>query len=124
VRSPLKRFIPLLIIGAVGVWIWKGGSGLFPADHQLIWQIPGEWRTVRAVEIQIWDEDELLKREELSFPRGLTGDITQKLSLKQGSYRARVFVRREDQPNSISWSWPVRIGGDESVLIALPEQRR
>ena len=101
-KSPLWTRLPFLLVAAVGIFFWQGGLGLFPAERELIWRVPGPYSTVRRVEVQVYAGDELLKREEWSLPGGLTLDPTEKLALKEGEYRAQLLVWREgkDQPDA------------------------
>lgn len=88
--------LPVLALVALGVWLWKGAFGLLPAERELSWSVPGEWATIRALELQLWDDATLLKREELHTPAGLMREPQQKISLKGGvPYRARLFVTRD-----------------------------
>ena len=66
-KSPLWTRLPFLLVAAVGIFFWQGGLGLFPAERELIWRVPGPYSTVRKVEVQVYDGDELLKREDALF---------------------------------------------------------
>lgn len=92
-RGFLRR-APLLLLLAAGLWVWKGGGAYFPVERQIVFLIPGDRSTVRELELQLYDEGALLKRELLSVPSGLSLDPLQKVPLRQGAYQARVFVRR------------------------------
>ncbi|MFZ5471789.1 MAG: hypothetical protein ACOZIN_20360 [Myxococcota bacterium] len=84
--------------------------------RELVWQLPGERASIREVEIQIYDEGELLKREVLSYPAGLSFDIVQKMSLRDGQYPARVFVRREGRTENI-YSPTIHVGSEETITV-------
>jgi hypothetical protein len=93
----MKRLglLPVLAIAALGAWLWKGAFGLLPAERELSWAVPGEWAPIRAVEMQLYDGETLIKREELSTPNGLMREPVQKVALKgRVKYQARLFVTR------------------------------
>src|SRR4051794_31915910 len=92
-RWALLRRLPILLVIAAGLWMWKGGGGrFFPQTRELVWLLPEDRSRIRSVEIQLWDQGALLKREELFYPAGPPSpEITQKLPLQEGDFQARVF---------------------------------
>ena len=106
----LKR-LPLVFVVVAGVWLYRGGGGLFPTERRLIWQV-SEPESVRALEIQIYDGDELLKREQLS--RG-EHEVVQQLPLKPGLYQARVFVVRDGDRRESS-SQTIEVGDQRTII--------
>ena len=117
-KALLKR-LPIVVFAVAGLWLWKGGGGVFPTSRELVWQLPGELSSIRAVEIQVWEGGALLKREELSFPAGVSMDVVQRLPLKTGTYQARVFVRREGQAAPEAIARELRLGEEETVVTSL-----
>lgn len=116
---PLLKRLPIFLVAAAGIFVWQGGGGLFPVERQLVWRLPAARQDIRAVEIQVWDGDELLKREERAFARGAEPEIVQTLPLKKGEYAAKVFIRREGQERSDTWAQPLRVGGEETIVTSL-----
>lgn len=95
--TPLWKRLPLILIGVLGIWLWQGGGGLVSVERTLVWKIPGAYASVRKVEAQLWQGDELLTRFELETPAGLTLDPERKLTLKRGRYRSELLVWREGE---------------------------
>lgn len=116
--SRLRKRLPLLLLLAAGVWLWRGGGGIFPAGRELVWQLPDD-RSIREVELQLWAGEQLLKRESRFFPSGPALEMVQKLSLREGDYQARVFIGREGAAASQVISRAVRVGDSEQVIIGL-----
>jgi hypothetical protein len=115
----LWKRLPLILFVMVGVWLWRGGAGLFAIERELVWQLPGDLSTIRAVEIQVWDGNDLLKREELSFPAGVKMDVVQKLPLRAGSYQAKVFISRDGSATSEPFHRELRVEESEVVVTSL-----
>ena len=116
-KKVIGRLIPIAVIG-VGLFFWKGGLGVFATDRELIWRVPGPYSTVRRVEVQIYDGDELLKREEWMLPSGLTVDPTDKVRLKEGAYTTNLFVWREGVAEAEAYRITLRIAGEGPFVLA------
>jgi hypothetical protein len=106
-------------VAVLGLWLWKGGAGLLPTDRELVWQLPGEQSSIRQVEIQIWDDGELLKREQLSFPHGPGAEVVERLPLRPGNYQTRVFVKREGQLEPENYARELRLAQEQTVVTSL-----
>jgi len=122
-RSGLLKRLPFFAFLAVGLWLWKGG--LFPQERELVWTLGDERATVRKLEIQLWDDEgRLLKREELFFPQGAApAQVTQKVSLKEGHYTARIFVQREGGGESPEARVrELEIGDREAYGLTIPDR--
>jgi hypothetical protein len=116
VRKVLTRLLPLAVVG-VGLFFWRGGGGVFAADRELIWRVPGPYSTVRKVEVQVYDGDELLKREEWNLPNGLTLDPTDKVPLREGSYQTNLLVWRDTGAQSEAYKIPLEIEGNGPFVL-------
>lgn len=92
-----RRLGPLLLVGLVvfGAFLWRGGLGLLPVERELLWQVPGDFASVRRLELQLYQGASLLKREELAAPGGLTFAPTTRVVLARGTYQGRILVWRQ-----------------------------
>ncbi|MBX5483588.1 MAG: hypothetical protein IRZ16_17330 [Myxococcaceae bacterium] len=89
-RNPWIRRLPLLIVAAIGIWLWKGGELkkrqvylLLPLDDRA--QIVRFHGTLEERAGGIW---ELLKSEERDFPAGAApSQVEWTLPLSRGEYR-------------------------------------
>jgi len=115
-RKVLARVVPLLLV-AVGIFLWQGHLGVFAAERELIWRVPGPYSTVRSVEVQIYDGDELLKREEWKLPNGLQLDPTDKVQLKEGVYQTNLIVGRDGKEQPEAYRIPLRIEGKGPFVL-------
>jgi hypothetical protein len=107
----------LLVFVGLGVWLWK--SNLFVQSRELTWQV-GDDRAISSVEIQLWNEgDELVKRELFAFADGAPAELVQKIQLGEGSYRARVFIRRAAGSAEEQYAQTVRVGSEATVVLSL-----
>lgn len=103
----------------LGMWLWRGGGGLFPTSRQLVWRLPQDSASVRLVEIQLWHGDKLLKREEFRFEHGPESDLVQTLPLAQGRYEAHLRVQREGSgARTVRRTLEV---GDQEAVVGLLE---
>jgi hypothetical protein len=116
VKKAIGRLFPIAVIG-VGLFFWKGGLGLFATDRELIWRVPGPYSTVRKVEVQIYDGDELLKREEWMLPSGLSVDPTDKVRLKEGAYLTNLLVWREGKADAEAYRIKLQIAGEGPFVL-------
>jgi hypothetical protein len=114
-----RRLGPLVLVGlvALGAFFWRGGLGLLPVERTLVWKVRGEFGSIRRVELQLYDGEKLLKREELQTPSGLTLEPTQKLLLGRGTYTARVLVWREKAAEPEASAVELEVGDAEVVTI-------
>ena len=87
--------IVLLVLVGLGAFLWKGGLGLLPVERTLVWKVPGEFASVRRLEMRLYEGSTLLKADELFTPQGLNVEPTQKLVLERGQYQAELSVWRE-----------------------------
>ncbi|MFL5318223.1 MAG: hypothetical protein ACJ790_01105 [Myxococcaceae bacterium] len=122
-RGQLWKRLPLVIIVALGIWLWRGGGGLVAADHELVFQMPEDRGQVRRFEYQLYDpEGTLLKREEFELPSGAESELRSpnKLPLKDGPYTVKVFRWVEGGAASIGSNQSVDVDREEQVVIAVP----
>ncbi len=114
-RHPLLRRLPLLLLVAMGLWLWEGSG---TSERELVWRLEGPgWSDIRTVEFQVKNvAGEVVKRQVDSFSEGPPGSITLKMDLPSGTYEVWVFARGESGP-----SRPPRVErltlGDEDARV-------
>ena len=107
----------LLVLAGLGAFLWKGGFGLLPTERLLAWKVRGDFATIRRLELQLYDGETLIKREELKTPTGLSLEPTQKLVLGKGRYTARMLVWREKAAEPESTSSEVVVDDAEAITV-------
>ena len=115
-RSGLLRRLPFLVAAGVGLFLWR--SSIFPQERELIWQVPRNLEA-RSVEIQVWQGETLLKREERIGGLTTQGQWTQRLSLRPGDYRAEVFIIPSAGEQFVHVSHLLHVGSAESFRLPL-----
>jgi hypothetical protein len=114
----LKRLIPLAIVLLGGLFLWRtGGFGFFPVDRTVIFRLPVSYGEVRRLELQIWDDAELLKREEFTYAAGIVGEPTIKVPLGSGTHRAIATATLLHDTTSVGFQREFDPGGDETVVV-------
>lgn len=121
---PLLKRLPLLVLAALGIWLWQGTS---TPERELVWQLEGSgWSAVRALDFQVTDtEGKILKREERYFAAAPPSEVTLKVSLPEGSYQTLIFVKEEGRPTRPPLVERLTIGEEQYVLrpLRLPASR-
>jgi hypothetical protein len=82
----VKKRLPLVVVAVLGVFLWRGGLGLLPVERTIVWTVPAG---VEHADLQLYDGDTLLARQELKDPRV---EPVMKLSLRKGTYRGLVLL--------------------------------
>lgn len=94
-KHPLVRRLPLLLVAAVGIWLFQSRG----SERTLIWQLPRDRAQITQLEVQLWDaEGTLLKRETFFFESGAPAEVPQKVTLPEGTYQAQIFIGRSGAP--------------------------
>jgi hypothetical protein len=115
--TPLWKRLPLIVIGLFGIWLWQGGAGIVSVEHTVVWKVPGAYASVRKVEAQLWQGEDLLTRVELETPAGLTADPERRLTLKNGRYRSELLVWREGAAAVEVKRTDVEVGSEPVIVI-------
>lgn len=114
----MKKRWPLLVMGVLGVLMWKTGFlGFAPQDRDLVWRFPVSYGEVRALELQVWDGEELVKRQETSWSAGLVGEPTFKLPLRNGTYRGTAIVSMLHEEKPVVFHNDFATGNEDTVII-------
>ncbi|HYO53558.1 hypothetical protein [Archangium sp.] len=114
-QHPLLKRLPLLLLVAMGLWLWKGSDVL---ERELVWRLEGQgWSDIQTVEFQVKNAaGELVKRETRSFKEGPPDSLSLKTELPSGTYEVWVFARGGSGP-----PLPPRVErltlGDEDVRV-------
>lgn len=115
----MKRLIPLAIVLLGGMVLWNTGAfGLFPTLRSVTWRFPVSYAEVRAVDLQIWDGENLITREEKRWPDGLTEEPTMKIPLARGSHRAIARLELANQEVR-TFQRALEAGADETLVIEM-----
>lgn len=116
----MKKRLPLLIVLGGGLLLWKTGAfGFFPTERTLIWRLPVSYGDVRRLELQVWEGDALVKREEQTYAAGLTFEPTFKVPLASGTHRAIATVGLASEPAARGFQLEFNPGSDESIVLEL-----
>ena len=116
----LKKIIPMALMLGVGLLIWRSGMfGFLPTDRTVVWRFPVPYGDVRKLELQVWDEKDLLKQEEQNFTSGLTGEPSLKVPLGSGLHRAIASVWLKDSTTAIGFLREFDPGSDETIVVEM-----
>jgi hypothetical protein len=119
----MKR-LPLLVLAGLGLWLWQATG---TPERELVWQLEGSgWSAVRSLDFQVTGpEGQILKREERFFSAGPPGEVTLKVELPAGTYRALIFVKEPGRPTRPPLVESLTIGEEQYVLrrLRLPASR-
>ncbi len=91
-RSPLRQRAPLLIALGVGLLVWKGGFGVFATEREVTWRLAVPYADIRKVELQVWRDDALLRREERQYAAGVSEELRQSIVMRRGEHQAIALV--------------------------------
>jgi hypothetical protein len=121
---PLMKRLPLLVLVGLGFWLWKVTG---TPERELVWQLDGAgWSAVRGLEFQVLGANgQIVKREERFFSAAPPAEVTLKVDLPEGSYRAFIFVKEEGHPTRPPLVESLTIGPEQYVLrrLRLPASR-
>lgn len=118
-----NRWSRLLVMGAVlggALLFWRTGLfGVLPTDRTLVWRLPVSYGEVRKLELQVWSEEELLKREEQTYAAGLVGEPALKVPLASGPHRAIAKVWLMGATSPLGFQKDFDPVADETVVIEM-----
>lgn len=87
-----RRRLPLVIALVAGTVVWKGAFGLFATSRDVTWRLAVPYADVRKVELQVWRDEALLRREERLFTRGVSEELHQQVVMRRGPHKAVAVV--------------------------------
>jgi len=118
-KRPGKLLVMAAVLGG-GLLLWRTGLfGVFPTDRTIVWRLPVSYGEVRRLELQVWGEEELLKREEFAYAAGIVGEPTLKVPLSAGPHRAIANVWLKGASEAVGFQAPFDPRGDEAIVIDL-----
>lgn len=115
--SGWRRRLPLVIALVVGTIVWKGGFGYFATSRDVTWRFNVPYGEVRKVELQVWREDVLLRREERSYPKGVPEELHQDVVMRAGPHRAIAKVWLGAAPEPRVFSRDFDPGGNTALVL-------
>lgn len=117
----MRKRWPLLVMVGVGVLLWHTGLfGVLPTERTVVWRFPVSYGDVRKIELQVWEGDELLKREEQTLTdRGLVGEPQFKVPLSSGAHSAIATIWLEGATQSQSFRRDFKPGTDETLVLEM-----
>jgi hypothetical protein len=114
-----------LALVALGLWLWQATG---TPERELVFRLVGyEWAHVRAMDFQVVAENgEVVKREERFFASGPPPELTFKVDLPEGPWRARFFVQHPDYNERLQVEEPLVVGQERYIVrqLRLPFERR
>ncbi|MFP2930025.1 hypothetical protein ACLESO_33485 [Pyxidicoccus sp. 3LG] len=115
---PMAKRLPLLLLLALGLWLWETSG---TPEREVTFQFSGPgWSTVRALDLQVLAEDgNVLKREERFFASGPPAEVTFKVDLPEGTWRARLYVKQEGREQRLRLEESLQVGEDRYIVRQL-----
>jgi len=113
----VKKRLPLLVMGVLGVLLWKTAFfGLAAEERTIVFRLPVPYGEVRALDLQVWDGEELVQRTTRESPRGLEANPELKVMVKSAKFRAVSFVTLTGQENPRVFQRDFEANGDVVTL--------
>jgi hypothetical protein len=111
----LKR-LAIAVVVVLGAFFWK--LDVFPQERELVWSLPsGDFD---SIEIQLWSaENALLKREEQFFEGPSPSEVRQTVSVRSGTYLAKVFLRKREGEEVPPVVRTLQLGSENVEIISL-----
>ena len=115
------KSLPLLLLLGLGFWLlWNKTGRWFPVDRQWVWQPPSESQRVRELEVQIWREGHLLRREVRRYPSGMTSEFLQEMALPEGTYDVQALWLLDGQTQPQSFKKSVSVSSEKNIVVSMP----
>jgi len=122
----LLRRVPVLLVAAVGIWLWRGGGGWVPTERTVSFRF-GPGAPPARVDVQLYDaEGHLLAQQERAVrPGEPLAELSLKVQARPGTLQARIFRWRApgSAPEPVRLDVPVP-GTDEAVGVDVPPLAR
>jgi hypothetical protein len=120
----VKRRLPLLLMLGLGLVLWKGGFGFLASERAVTWRFPVPYGSVRRLELQLWAEGALVKRELLETPSGLTAEPVSRVALERGPHQAvaTLWLAPGETPTAFRQDFDPGSGSD--IVLSFTPPRR
>ncbi|AEI67327.1 hypothetical protein [Corallococcus macrosporus] len=117
-KSALAKRLPLLLLAGLGLYLWQVTG---TPERDLAFQLSGPgWASVRAVDLQISDQEgQLLKREERFYPSGPPPELNYKVDLAEGTWDAALFVKRAGSDARVRLETMLVVGEERYIVQQL-----
>lgn len=119
----MKKRLPVFVILAAALIVWRGGFGFLASERTLTWRLPVPYADVRQLELQVWSGDALLGSSLRSTPGGLVVEPELKLALKRGEHRAVASVWLGDAGTPLNFQKQFDPGAEAALVIEVPRPR-
>jgi len=116
VKRLLQR-LPLIVLAVLGVWWWQNSGG--PRARSLSWELaPDEQQALSSVEIELWSNGQLYRRERRFFPADHPAPqiLTQQGDLPPGDYQARLRFHKADGGTHLRET-PFKLSGEDALTL-------
>jgi hypothetical protein len=113
----VKRRLPFLVMLGLGFLLWRGGFGWLAIERQLTWRLPVPYGDVRRLELQVWDGDTLVQRQEQVTPGGLLAEPRSSLPMTRGAHRAVASVSLADAGAPLTFQADFDPGAEAAVVL-------
>jgi hypothetical protein len=117
-RSALLKRVPVVVVAALGIWLWRGGGGRVPTERTVSFRF-GAGPTPARVDVQLYDAEGHLLAQQERAPRA--GEALPELSLtvqaRPGMLQARVFRWRAGDGAPVPLRMDVPVTGTEAAVV-------
>jgi hypothetical protein len=107
--------LPVLVLVGLGVLLWR--SPCLPQEHEVSFSLP-ENLALKDATVELWQGDQLLRREQRFFTANPHGEWVWTMQLKRGDYRAESSGHLADG-GEVHASQTVHLAGSEAVRLPL-----
>jgi hypothetical protein len=120
----VKRRLPLLLMLGLGLVLWKSGFGFLASERTVTWRFPVPYGSVRRLELQLWAEGTLLKRELLETPSGLSAEPMSRVALERGPHQAVATLWLASAEPPIAFRKDFDPGSGSDIVLSFEPARR
>ena len=112
------RFLVMAAVLGGALLFWRTGLfGVLPTDRTVVWRFPVSYGEVRKLELQVWEDAELLKREEQLFAAGIVGEPSFKMPLSKKPHQTITLVWLMNAAAPVGFQQDFDPRSDETVVI-------
>jgi len=119
----VKRRLFLLGLLGLGAVLWKGGFGFLATERSVTWRFPVRHGEIRRLELQLWAQGTLVKREQLETPAGLLAEPVSRLALERGPHRALATLWSAGGGEPLVLTQDFDPGTDPDIVLSFASRR-